>query len=56
MATLEELSVRLDRIEHKLDLLIQALADEVDDDTPIMTIMTLDGDQMGAQRAEHTPL
>lgn len=53
MDTLQEILDGQRRIENKLDMLLQALADEDEDDVPAMT---LDGDLSGAVRAEHIPL
>lgn len=53
MDILQEIIDGQRRIENKLDMLLQALADEDEDDAPAMT---LDGDLSGSVRAEHTPL
>lgn len=53
MDILQEILDGQRRIESKLDLLLQALADEEDGSA---SGMTLDGDLSGSVRVEHTPL
>ena len=49
-----ELLERLARIEAKLDVLIEVLADE--DDLPDELLTTLDGDCLGGDREQGAPL